>query len=114
MYNLVKEFVKFGISSEIFTDTLNSLIENESVIVNTFRNENGELINGKSKQLRYWTNFLELKIPGYENLKGTLMQIWKSPYMIVFISKQYPESFAFLILRILELFTRKACKFLKK
>ena len=54
MYNLVKEFVKFGISSEVFTDTLNSLTENESVIVNIFRNENGELINGVNlKQLRY-------------------------------------------------------------
>ena len=42
------------------------------------------------------------------------MQIWKSPYMILFISKQYPESFAFLILRILKLFTREVCKFLKK
>ena len=33
--------------------------------------------------------------------KGTLMQIWKSLYMFVFIWKQYPESSAFLILRIL-------------
>ena len=42
------------------------------------------------------------------------MQIWKSPYMFVFIQKQYPENFAFLILRILELFTRKVYEFLKK
>ena len=28
--------------------------------------------------------------------------------------KQYPESFVFLILQILELFTRKVCIFLKK
>ena len=34
--------------------------------------------------------------------------------MFVFIQKQYPENFAFLILRILELFTREACKYLKK
>ena len=34
--------------------------------------------------------------------------------MFVFIQKQYPENFTFLILRILELFTRKACNFLKK
>ena len=47
-------------------------------------------------------------------LKGTLMQVWKSPYMFVFIYKQYPESFAFLILRILKLFAREVCKFLKK
>ena len=42
------------------------------------------------------------------------MQIWKSPYMFVFISKQYPKNFAFLILRILELFAYEICKFLKK
>ena len=30
--------------------------------------------------------------------------------MFVFIQKQYPESFAFLILRILELYTRKVCQ----
>ena len=42
------------------------------------------------------------------------MQIWKSPYMFVFIKKQYPENFAFLILRILELFTREVCKSYKK
>ena len=46
-------------------------------------------------------------------LKGTLMQIWKSPYMFVFIWKQYLENFAFLIPRIPELFTRGACKFFK-
>ena len=33
--------------------------------------------------------------------------------MFVFI-KQYPENFTFLILRILELFAREICKFLKK
>ena len=42
--------------------------------------------------------------------KGTLMQIWKSSYMIVFIQKQYPENFAFLILRINELFAREVLK----
>ena len=42
------------------------------------------------------------------------MQIWKSPYMFVFFQKQYLENFAFLILRILELFSREVCKFLKK
>ena len=35
------------------------------------------------------------------------MQIWKSPYMFLLIQKYYPENFAFLILKILELFTRK-------
>ena len=47
-------------------------------------------------------------------LKGTLMQILKSPNMFVCIQKQYLENFAFLILKILELFTREYCKFLKK
>ena len=47
-------------------------------------------------------------------VKGKLIQIWKSPNMFAFMSKQYPENFAFLILRILELFAREACKFLKK
>ena len=42
------------------------------------------------------------------------MQIWKSSYMFVFIEKQYPENFAFLILRILELFAGEVRKFLKK
>ena len=35
------------------------------------------------------------------------MQIWKSPDMFVFIWKQYPENFACLILKILELFARE-------
>ena len=34
--------------------------------------------------------------------------------MFAFIQKQYPENFEFLILRILELFSREVCKFLKK
>ena len=34
--------------------------------------------------------------------------------MFVFIQKQHPENFAFLILRILEIFAREICKFLKK
>ena len=34
--------------------------------------------------------------------------------MFVFIQKQYPENFAFLVLRILELFYREVCKFVKK
>ena len=41
---------------------------------------------------------------GWCSLKGTLMQIWKSPSTFVFIQKQYAENFAFLILRIPELF----------
>ena len=46
-------------------------------------------------------------------IKGTLMHIWKSSYMFVVVLKQYPENFAFLILKILELFAREVCKFLK-
>ena len=34
--------------------------------------------------------------------------------MFIFIKKQYPENFAFLIQRILELYAREVCKFLKK
>ena len=47
-------------------------------------------------------------------IKGTLMQIWKSPYMFVFRWKQCPGNFPFLILKVLELFAREVCKFLKK
>ena len=38
VHNLLKASVDFKISSDVFTGKLNSLIENESVIVNTFRN----------------------------------------------------------------------------
>ena len=34
--------------------------------------------------------------------------------MFVFIKKQYPKNFAFLILRIVELFASEFCEFLKK
>ena len=34
--------------------------------------------------------------------------------MFAFIQKQYPENFAFLVLRILELFYREVYKFVKK
>ena len=34
--------------------------------------------------------------------------------MFVFIEKQYPENFAFLILRIIELFARDVCNLLKR
>ena len=43
-----------------------------------------------------------------------LMQIWKFYYMLDSLWKQYPENFAFSILRILKLFARKVCIFLKK
>ena len=46
-------------------------------------------------------------------VKDTLMQIWKSHYKNT-LKQQYPEIFAFLILRTLKIFTREVCKFLKK
>ena len=45
---------------------------------------------------------------------GVLIEIRKSLYVFMFIDEQYPESFAFFILRILELFIRGVCIFLKK
>ena len=47
------------------------------------------------------------------SIKGTLLQIWKSPYTFEFMQKLYPENFAFLLRSILELFTRKVCILLK-
>ena len=47
------------------------------------------------------------------SIKGTLMQIWKSPYVCVHIKTIYPENFAFLTFTIHQLFTREVCKFLK-
>ena len=41
------------------------------------------------------------------------MQIWKTPYMFLFNIKAMLENFAFLIIRILELFAREVCKFLE-
>ena len=38
VHNVVKESVEFEISSEVFTEIINYLIEKKSVIVNTFRN----------------------------------------------------------------------------
>ena len=48
------------------------------------------------------------------SFKGTLMQIFKSPDMFVFIQNQYLENFALLILTIPELLACEVCKFLKK
>ena len=47
-------------------------------------------------------------------IKNILMQIWKLPYMFVFIQKQYPESLSFLFPRTLKLFAPEVCKFLEK
>ena len=43
-------------------------------------------------------------------MKGTLMLIWKFPYMFVLIWKYYPKNFVFLILGIFELYNRKVCE----
>ena len=40
------------------------------------------------------------------------MQIFKFPYMFVFVQKYYRENFAFLIQKVFELFTRKVCEML--
>ena len=42
------------------------------------------------------------------------MQAWKFPFIFVFIYEQYLDNFAFLILRILELFACEVCNFFKK
>ena len=52
-------------------------------------------------------SFVKVKLSFF---KDTLLQIWKSPYMFMFIWKQCLENFTLLILKILELFV---CKFPK-
>ena len=56
-----------------------------------------------SKNIRILYFFIVNKL---HHLKGTLMQIWKSSNMFVFIKKQYLGKFAFLILIIFELFAQ--------
>ena len=68
VYHLVKESVEFEISLGVFTETLNSLIGKESVVVNTFRNrdcasltkENFQEIQTERKIS--WNNFIKLKM----------------------------------------------------
>ena len=55
-------------------------------------------------QKKVWKLFFEMNF--ILDIKGTLMQIWKSYNMFGFLQKQYPENFTFLILRIIELFDR--------
>ena len=64
-----------------------------------------EIWAGETKEMNIYSAFSLLVF------KGTLMQIWKSPYMFVLIWKQYPENFAILILRSLELFACEVLKF---
>ena len=39
--------------------------------------------------------------------------MWKRNDLFAFMQKQYPENFAFLILKIRELFSSEVCKYLK-
>ena len=64
-------------------------------------------ISAKKKQNNF---FFDTKHKLCYGLKGTLMQISKSPYIFLFIWKQHPENFVFLTLGIVELYTRKVCK----
>ena len=47
-------------------------------------------------------------------VKGALLKIWNPPYMFVLIWKQYPEHFAFFMLRILSNLQVKFVNFLKR
>ena len=51
----------------------------------------GEVVGKISVRDKLFKKFKKLKF----HIKGTIMQISKSPYMFVFIQKQYPENFAF-------------------
>ena len=46
--------------------------------------------------------------------KEVSLKVLENLPMFVFIEKQYPVNYAYLILTILELFAREVCKFLKK
>ena len=87
MFNLVKESIDFKISSNVFTETLNSLTKNESVIVNTFRNrecislpkENFQEIEAEKKDIteqfhQFKNNFLdefnEFKTKSFHEVKS--------------------------------------------
>ena len=51
----------------------------------------GEVVGKISVRDKLFKKFKKLKF----HIKGTIMQISKSPYMFVFIQKQCPENFAF-------------------
>ena len=69
LYNIVKESPEFEISSEVFTETLNSLIESESVIVNTFRNR--KCISLLKKIFRKLKLKIKISRSSFINLKMT-------------------------------------------
>ena len=66
-------------------------------------------ICGGKINISYWS----FSFYFFQMFKVTTMQIWKSRYIFVQLQKQHPENFAFLILRIIEFFAHKVCKFLK-
>ena len=59
-------------------------------------------------------NYKKFVVRSSAHVKRTLMQIWKLPYIIVFIQKQHPQIFAFFFPRSLKFFDREGCKFLRK
>ena len=66
VHNVVKESVEFEISSEVFTEIINYLIEKKSVIVNTFRNHislpKGIFRKFKLKRKISKNNFINLRM----------------------------------------------------
>ena len=93
------------------------------IIVQNFKTIIGAEFTSKLKQLLdlnccknaiFCSQMRVCPIVFFYNIKGALTQIRKPSYMFVLIQKQYPENFAFLMLRILELSAREVCKFLKK
>ena len=68
----------------------------------------------KTPERRQWRRSgVRRRRSGVFIVKGALMQIWKSLHILKFIQKYYPENVGFLIVTILELFTRKVGIFLK-
>ena len=60
-----------------------------------------------------WIKYKIVQFKWQGTIQGTLMQIWKSHYMLVIVQKEYHGNFAFLILRIFDLLPLKFENFLK-
>ena len=92
-WNILRSYLQKRIecnTMEICYEVL-KLIENPNSILSSFPN---------MLLFQFWIlQNLDMSNTG-KVFKGTLMQIWKSPYMLVFIWNQYPENITFLILRI--------------
>ena len=67
-------------------------------------------LNAQKIYTKYQGVLLDEHLFFKDYIKGTLMQISKSGYMLVFTCKQYPENFELLILKVCELFPAKTCK----